>query len=284
MKNIIVPIDFSEESIKGLKVALLFAKQRHTNIQLVYVKKKSNDYRAVTYEDERKYAEKKMDQIISHFSPELKHESALRYIIKKGKIYEEVVSQAESYKDALICMSTHGASGFEELFMGSNAFKIIESTDLPVLTVNQGDAPEQINRIVMPIDVSQRTRQKVSYTAKLAMYFGAEIHVISVTSSKGAKIKAKLNAYTGQVANYLESLKIPIEVDSLFGEDIIALITEYSQKVNADIISIMNDSTMSFNPFANSHPHQMINKSPILILNITPKSLGKSSSFSTFGG
>jgi nucleotide-binding universal stress UspA family protein len=284
MKNIIVPIDFSDESIKGLKAALLFAQQQHTNIQLVYVKKKSGDYRSTSFEDEKIFAERKLKGLITQYSGQLKNDSTMRYIIKKGKIFEEVVSQAESYKDSIIAMSTHGASGFEELFIGSNAFKIIESTDLPVITVNKGDCPETIKRIVLPIDISPKTRQKVSYTAELARIFGAEIHVVAVTTTLGKKITQRLDAYTSQVAGYLKTLKLKVEHDSLHGDNLTDIIIDYAEKVNADLISIMNDSVSSFNPFAGTYPHQMINRSPILVLNITPKALGHSSSFSTFGG
>jgi len=284
MKNIIVPIDFSEESIKGLKVALLFSKHQHTNIQLVYVMKKSNDFRPVSFEEEKTYARKKLEDIIAQFEPTLKNDSTLRYIIKQGKIYHEVVSQAESYKDSVISMSTHGSSGFEELFIGSNAFKIISATDLPVITINKGECPETINRILLPIDISQKSRQKVSYTAIMAKLFNAEIHVVSVTSSHGKKIMQRLEAYTNQVAGYLHSLKLPVEKDSLVGDNLTNIIIEYAEKINAELISVMKDPTSTFDFVSGNYTLQMITKSPMLILNITPKILGHAGSFSTFGG
>jgi hypothetical protein len=40
MKNIIIPIDFSEDSKKGIELALLFTRKQYTNVQLVYVQLK----------------------------------------------------------------------------------------------------------------------------------------------------------------------------------------------------------------------------------------------------
>ena len=284
MKNIIVPIDFSDESLKGLQVAVLFSKKQNTNIQLVYVKKKSNDYRPVSFEEERKFAEKKMEQIIEETKPSLGNDSTLEFIIKKGKIYQEIVSQAESVKDPLIVMSTHGASGFEELFIGSNAFKLLSATEIPVITINKGECPKEINRIVMPIDVSPKSRQKVSYTAEMARLFGAEIHVVSVTSSEGRRINHKVKAYSNQVAGYLQSLKLPVILDSIKGDALTDIIIEYAVKVNAELISTMKDTSSSFNFLSGNYTHDLVNKAPMLTLNVTPKVLGYAGSFSTFGG
>ncbi len=61
MKTIIVPVDFSKESLHGLEMALLFGQKENSNIQMVYVQKSSKDYRPGTYEEEHKYAEKEFD-------------------------------------------------------------------------------------------------------------------------------------------------------------------------------------------------------------------------------
>jgi len=284
MKNIIVPIDFSKESLCGLDVALLFAQKKHTNIQMVYVQKKSSDYSHFSVEEETVYAEKRFKAIIKNYTPRLKNESKLRYILKKGKIYAEIVSQAESYKNCIITLSTHGASGFEELFIGSNTFKIISATDLPVITLNKRECPANINKIVMPIDISTKTRQKVSYTARLAKQFNAEIHVLTVSSSRGKKILQRLEAYTNQVYGYLYGLNLKVHKNSVFGENITDITIEYSDSIKADLISIMTEQATSFSLFGGNYAHQMINKAEIPILSIFSKSLGPAGSFSTFGG
>ena len=134
MKNIVVPIDFSEDSLKGIELALLFSGRHKTNIQLVYVQKKSSDYNSPGhFEEEKEWANTKFKELVAQYEPKLKNDSTLKYIIKSGKIYKEIVGQVESYTEGMVAASTHGASGFEEFFMGSNAFKIISATEKPVL-------------------------------------------------------------------------------------------------------------------------------------------------------
>ena len=65
MKNIIVPLDFSSDSLKGLEMALLFARRTPVHIQMVYVVKKSD---VPSFgEEEIKHAEKEFKKVVEKF-------------------------------------------------------------------------------------------------------------------------------------------------------------------------------------------------------------------------
>ena len=112
MTNFIVPVDFSVDSLKGLEWAILFSKKQTINVQMVYVLSNSSDFQPSVVELEHKYAQAHFKKLIQEYTPRLKNNSKLRYIIKKGKVYREVVNQVNSYKNAVVSASTHGASGF----------------------------------------------------------------------------------------------------------------------------------------------------------------------------
>jgi nucleotide-binding universal stress UspA family protein len=282
MKNIIVPIDFSDESIHGLKLALIFTQRQYTNIQMVYVQKKSSDYNSPGYfEEEHRWAETKFKALVHKYSDHLENDSKLRYIIKAGKIYREIVNQVESYKEGMVVASTHGASGFEEFFLGSNAFKIIEATTKPVVIIRKNQIPSTIKKIVMPIDVTVDTRQKVPYTVELAQLFGAEIHVITITTSKSKKIVNRLAAYSKQVTNYLDAKKVPYKAKTLFGEALADLIVVYADSVEADLIAIMKEQTKNI---LGNLTHQILNRATTPVLCITARETHIATGFRTFGG
>lgn len=284
IKNFIVPIDFSEESLKGLKLALLFSKKTYVNIQMVYVLRISTEYFPSSAEREIGDAEEAFQKIIEKHAPELKNDSKLRYIVKKGKVYQEVVNQAQSYKDSVVTASTHGLSGFEEFFIGSNAYRIISATDRPVITLRKGRCPEDIKRIVLPIDTGDDTRQKVPFTTELAQLFGAKVHIISVNSTKDDKAINKLRAYSSQVAGYLMAAKVKHETEELYGENISDLIINYAKAVKANMISIMTEQTSGISLILGNTAHQVINKSEIPVLSITPREIRiKGGSFTTTG-
>jgi len=283
MKNLIVPIDFSKESLNGLELALLFAKKQYTNIQMVYVQKKSSDYNSPGYFNEEKaYADKKFKEIIGKYQSKLKNDSKLRYIIKSGNIYKEIVNQVESYTEAMVVASTHGGSGFEELFIGSNAYKIISATKCPVLTIRKKKCPNDIRKIILPIDITVDSRQKVPFTADLAELFGAEIHIVTVSSSKSKKLKQRLDAYGRQVEKYISSRHIPFKKKSLYGENIIDLIVIYADSIDADLISIMKEQPKSLN-FLGNFTQQILNRATTPVLTISTRETRIATGFRTFG-
>ena len=283
MKNIIVPIDFSEDSMKGIELALLFASKQKTNIQLVYVQKKSSDYNSPGhFEEEKEWANQKFKELVARYQPKLKNDSKLNYIIKSGKIYKEIVGQVESYAEAIVAASTHGASGFEEFFMGSNAFKIISATEKPVLTTRTGNVPGQISKIVMPIDVTIDTRQKVPFTAAMAKLFDAEVHIITVSSSKGKRISDRLNAYSKQAASYFKARDVSYRTKSLYGENIVDLIVVYADSVDADLITIMKEQSKSLS-FMSTLTHQLLNRATIPVISLSNKETHVMTGFSTHG-
>lgn len=282
MNTIIVPVDFSDESLQGIEMAMLFSKRMSVNIQMVYVQKSSDDYRPGTFEEEHRYAESEFKKLIDKYSGDLKHDSKLRYIIKKGKIYQEVVEQAESYKESFICASTHGASGFEEFFIGSNAHKIITSTDNPVITIRK-KAPEDIRKIVVPLRIHVDTRQKVPVAADLADLFKAEIHLISVTTVTNKKDTSRLNAYLQQSHDFLKRKGYKPVVKKLVGESSVSLALNYCKAIDADLVTVMTSQRGSMALLTGTYAHTMVSRSDIPVLNITAKEKHVPAGFATRG-
>lgn len=282
MKNFIVPIDFSIDSIKGLELAMVFAKKQTTNIQLVYVQKSSGDFRPGTFEEEHRYAEAEFKKILDKYEKELKFDSKIRFIIKKGKIYEEIVEQAESYKESVICASTHGASGFEEFFIGSNAFKIITATSNPVFTVRK-NTPKHINKIVVPLKMHVDTRQKVPIAAEIAEIFGAEVHLITINNSKNKKTVARLNAYLAQSSDYLKRKNIKFVAKRLKGESLVNLVNNYVKAVDADLVTIMTGEGGTWSVLLGTYAQQMLYRSNIPVLSITAREKHVPAGFATQG-
>jgi len=285
IKNFIVPIDFSEDSLKGLELAILFSTKTFVNIQMVYVQKRTAEHFPSAIREEYNKAKEKFEKLIQECSPRAENGSKIRYIIKKGpKVYEEVVNQVESYKESIITASTHGASGFEEFFMGSNAFKIISATTRPVIAIRKGPVPAEIRKIVLPIDIMPETRQKVPLTADIAALFGAEVHVIEVATSHSSKVHKRLNAYSKQVSNFLKGRNIVVVNKTLYGDNVADLTVEYAHAVQADLISIITEQKSSItNLILGNYAQQVLNKANIPVLNITPKEIQIKGSFSTYG-
>jgi len=284
MKQIIVPIDFSEESLNGLKLAIIFANQFKANIQMVYVQKPGSEIGRLDFQEEHKQAQDAFEKIIKDYAGTLYDPKQIEYHIKKGKIYQEVINQAEAFDESAIILSTHGASGFEELFIGSNALKIISASGLPVITVRHGAAVRRIETIVFPIDPSLVTRQKAPYTVFVAKAFGAEIQVLGVSSSSSVEAENRIAAYTKQVCEYFTEHGIKHKVTNRLGKGIANTVLEFANEIRADLVSIMTEQSDSLSDiFLGTNAQQMLSKLLVPVLNITPKEVSVKGSFSTSG-
>jgi nucleotide-binding universal stress UspA family protein len=104
--------------------------------------------------------------------------------VREGKVHTEVANQAKYDDVDLIVCTTHGSSGFEETYIGSNAYRIVMHSKCPVVTIRPNYRFHASSKIiVLPIDSSLDTRQKVPYTCKLAEMMKSEIHVLGVYTS-----------------------------------------------------------------------------------------------------
>jgi nucleotide-binding universal stress UspA family protein len=270
MKNFIIPIDFSKESFKGLDIAVLFSKKMHVNIQMVYVQKSSEDLHLGSQEEEQKFAEAKFNEVIKAYEGKLGNDSKLRYIIKRGKVYKEIVNQVESYNDGVIAASTHGASGFEDFFMGSNAFRIISATAKPVITIRKGHVPTNITKIVVPLKMSVDTRQKVPWAVDIAELFGAEIHLVTITTTKNKKDLSRLLAYQAQSAEYIKKRKVAVVTKQLSGESLSTLIINYATAIDADLVVIGSSRLTGTSKTLSGYLEDILNHCPSPVLSITP--------------
>jgi nucleotide-binding universal stress UspA family protein len=267
MKTIIVPLDLSDESLNGLNLAMMMATKTGANILLVHViGKNSGDY----YEQmdkENQLAQTKFEGILRKYKEKVNLNFTLSYIIKEGKIFKEIADLADKHEDALTVLSTHGTSGFEELFIGGNAYKITSHSRNPVITVRRSKIPSNIDNIVMPLDMTFQTREKVPYTVEFAKKFGSKVHLLTIRLSNIKSIEKKLHQYAEQVASYLDSLKIAYTLEHLHGGNLTDLTLDYARAIDADLISIMTEQEKSAsNLLLGNFAHQMINKAYIPVL------------------
>jgi nucleotide-binding universal stress UspA family protein len=285
MKRIIVPIDFSDESIKGLMLAILFANRFKSDLQMVHVQSRKSGKFHIELENQYNSALDGFEDIIRKFKKELHQDCDFSYIIKNGKVHEEIAHQAEAFDDSMIICSSTGESGFSDYIIGSNAYRIVQETERPVITVTSEKYLYDVKKIVMPIDISKETREKVPMVARIAKAFGSEVHIIKVTGSTNEGIHNKLKMYASQIKKFFDEQGIKYQSTLLVGDNISDSAIEYAKTIDADLIAIMTEQTTSFANFLlGSYAYQMLNTSPIPVLSVTPKGLFFTHGMRTTGG
>jgi nucleotide-binding universal stress UspA family protein len=279
MKEIIVAIDFSKGSLYALELAIDIANKTNANIMMVWVDSQSDsDTDQFSANNEiRNDAKLHIEKIQNDYQSKLVS-GTLSYKLRKGRVYSEIANQAK-YNDAdLIIAGTHGASGFEKMWMGSNAFRIVTYAPCPVITIRYGfNFNKKLEKIILPIDSSTDTRQKVPFACKMAKYFGAEIHILGLYTTTLKAIRRKVDTYVGQVEHYLDENQTKYVSSFLEADNTTTTTIEYSQQVNADLIVIMTEQEKTAaNFWLGPYAQQMVNNSPIPVLSIQPIEINNS--------
>jgi nucleotide-binding universal stress UspA family protein len=204
-------------------------------------------------------------------------------ILKIGKPAKEILKAADIFSVDLIAMSTH--THVDEKYtkrnaIGSNTNHVVRESKVPVFTFNSNVHLNKIEKILLPLDLTVETKQKVTHAIQLAKSINASIAIVSVLDSlKLGDIRSELDQQLAQVKAFIEDEKIPCTaalIESKSGPKSVATtILNYSEKVGADLIMIMTQQENKLVEFfMGSSAQTMIRLSEIPVMSIIPKDLG----------
>ncbi|TRZ75826.1 MAG: universal stress protein [Bacteroidetes bacterium] len=273
MNTIVVAVDFSESSINAFLHALSIAQKCKTDLDLVWVRKSAEEKdKFDSGGDPTKEVIVQFTDLIAKYQPELPG-NKISYKIRTGRVYKEIADEAKESKAMLVVTGTHGASVFVEFWIGSNANRIVSLAPCPVLTIRSGiDVRRPLSKIVLPMDSTTETRQKATFTGYLAKKHDAEVHILSLYSTKVKAVRRNVDTYSEQVAKYFDEEGVKYLITSKETDNISDGMIEYAKSVDANLLSIMTQQESStanlwMGPFA----QRTVNRSPIPVLCIRPK-------------
>ncbi|MDR1793328.1 MAG: universal stress protein [Bacteroidales bacterium] len=277
MKNVIVGIDFSECSLNAMHHAVSLADKFEARLTLLFVI--APDAKALVGEDTI------TTNIIAIVEPKLKalqkeclkkmHNPNVEYKIRIGKISRELSAEATEQGDAFIVVGTHGCSGFEEVFIGTSAFKTIEAAQCPVLSIRAGrKISKHLTDILLIIDDTHETLQKLPIAAELAQAFQSKLHIVGLYTGNFKTLKATVNAYVQIAENYLVNKNLRIESVLVKNTSTkLETVLEQAEKHSVNLIILMKEieldgeNVLGMTPFC----ERMVNRSPIPILALNIK-------------
>ncbi len=271
MKTILVPIDFSADSINALEHAIIIANKVEASIRLIHVVKSKNFEAPFVINEFTSTLSNSIDDFMKRILDkyEKKVKGGMDFKIREGKIFREICNQAK-YDDAyLIVMGTHGVSGYEEKVIGSNAYRVVVNAPCPIITIRQKFGPVTPKKIVLPIDMSKDTRKKIPFVTEYAMMFGAEVHILGVSDVNSADIKKKLSLYSNQIEEYLTEKNIKVKKEIIMNKDITESIIQYAEKNDANLIAIMTEQVSRIAFWLGPAAQEIVNHSPVPVMSFS---------------
>lgn len=240
MKNIIVPIDFSEQSEYALKVATSLAKKHGSEILALHMLELNQTMitTSESFHPEQtvfliKLAEKRFKDFLE--KPYLKGVKVTP-IIKHFKVFSEVNEIAEKHNADLVVMGSHGSDGLAEIFVGSNAEKVVRNSNVPVLVVKNEITDFKIDSFVFASDFKEESLVAFQKAKAFAAMLKAEMSLVYI-NTPGDNFLSTADAYAA-INKFLRKANAAQEVKIYNDYSVERGILNYSELEGADIIGI----------------------------------------------
>jgi nucleotide-binding universal stress UspA family protein len=277
--KILVPIDFSEQSLIALEQSYNLAREYHAEITLLNVIEEGGMLAKFFSNQQHDDLKKKVQDQLDALAADVEKKSGVKVnvIIAKGSTYDKIAEVAEMINATLIVMGTNGDQGLKKKFIGSNALRVIRESTVPVITIKGKHHRNGCKTIVLPLDLSKETREKVDKAVEFSRLFhGAVVRVVSVLFTTDEFVVNRITRQLGQVKAFLEKENVECTAEiikGIKGEETLAQnILEYAVKVEGDLLMIMTQQEIDFTEFfIGSSAQEIINHSKIPVLSIRPQ-------------
>lgn len=240
MKKIIVPIDFSEQSDFAIQVAASLAKKHGAEILALHMLELNQAMVSSSegFHPEQtvfliKLAEKRFRDFLD--KPYLKG-IVVTPIIKHYKVFSEVNEVAKEHGAELIVMGSHGTDGLKEIFVGSNAERVVRNADIPVLVIKNEIPDFKVNRLVFASDFKEENLPAFQKAKTFADLLSAEIDLVYI-NTPGDSFLSTADTYE-RINQFLAKANIGMQVDIYNDYSVEKGILNYSENNGADAIGI----------------------------------------------
>ncbi|MCD6068466.1 MAG: hypothetical protein K0S33_3292 [Bacteroidetes bacterium] len=252
--SILIPVDFSKQSLVAIRQTFGLARFMHSKIILMHADPNSNtDHQA---ELEQLAASTKMESGLE-----------VDFINLQGDVYEHTDKKAEEMGSGLIVVGLDTQVRFRNFLGGNAVSKFIDHAPCPIITIRSSDNRNDCKNILIAIDLSPESREKVGPVIQLARYYQAAVKVVSVFPPNDEKYENELLPYVNQVKRFIKESGIPCSNKSIPSNHLPEAIVEYAHNNECDLIVQMNKKDGLFGV---SPSHRVVEMSKIPVMSINP--------------
>lgn len=290
-RRILVPVDFSDYSLKACRIAFNLARDQNAKVKILHIYfnpyyptalpmaeafayqgKEEKEFQNVierVKENVQKLCNTIDQKIASGEFPSINYS----YVLREGLPEEEIVTFTKEYRPSLIVMGTRGKDQKDADLIGSVTAEVIEMSHIPMMAIPQNTSfadLKEIGKISFLTNFSQRDLISFDTMIKLLDPYKEKIHIelVHIAAKKGDKwdeIKlAGIKSYfSKQYPNLVLDYKL-IDTD-----DMLKSLDEYIKNDKVDILALTTSKRNIFaRMFSPSISRKMLfhSDTPLLVL------------------
>lgn len=235
MKRIVFPTDFSDAADKALTFAIEMAKRANLSMTIVnaYDLPYAQNVMSTSLMDiMRDNSAKGLETVAGRAREAGIKCDTLSLMGNPIRVIKEITRKDP---DSMVVMGTKGASGIEEVLIGSNAASVLQSTDVPVLAIPFHAEFRMIERIVYCTDFrSNKNDRALRRLATLARLFNAEVMILHIQQPGQADLagdqRHKFDHHLSEVKHSLHILR---------ADNIEDAILEFTREKDANLLALL---------------------------------------------
>lgn len=288
-KKILIPLDFSDYSLKACYFGFNYAHSIHAEVILLHTFFTPLSVSTIPFGDTitpyqvdndeifmhvREKADKDMTKFVKQIKSKIENGELphvkFTHIIEEGVPEEEIIRYSKEENPLLIIMGTRGKNQKDIDLIGSVTAEVIEASRVPVFAVPENtpfSRIEEIKKIAFATNFDQKDLVVFDNLMKVVRHFGFEVHFVHVSGKDDAWDEVKLAGIKEYFKKQYPALKSEYHVidnaDTLEGLDI--FIKEYQ----IDVLALSNHKRNLFSRLFNpSIARKMIfhSDTPLLVL------------------
>lgn len=289
-KRILVPVDFSDYSLKACRIAFNLARDLNAKVKILHVYfnpyyptalpmaeafayqgKEEKEFLNViekVKENVQKLCNTIDERIASGEFPPINYS----YVLREGLPEEEIVNFTKEYRPALIVMGTRGKDQKDADLIGSVTAEVIEMSHIPMMAIPQNTPfadVKEVKKVSFLTNFSQR--DLISFDAMVKLlepYNNIAIELVHIAIKKGDKWdEIKLAGIKSYFSNQYPNLKLDYKL--IDTDDMLKSLDEYIKNEKVDILALTTSKRNIFaRMFSPSISRKMLfhSDTPLLVL------------------
>lgn len=244
MKKILVPCDFSSQSVEAFKFAIALAKITKAKVIALHVTEipvyfgasidvQFRTFDAALLQELDINARKNFAKLLKQHGGKSAAKVSLSIVL--GQVTTSIRECITKKKIDLVVMGTQGASGLKEFFIGSNTEKIARFSSAPVVAVRKAAKLTSLKNIVFPVDTNiKQSAALVKKVKELQKLLKFKLNILTVNTPeffrRDPDVKLALEGFVSK--NKLTNCTLNIRSDNSEPKGIIA----FADEIGADMI------------------------------------------------
>ncbi len=239
--NVLLPVDFSENSRRAIDFAVAALASSETYFYMLNVYSMphgTSNTMFVSLKDEmKKDAEQDMAKELAYVKdkyPRMNFSGLAVY----GDFIDDCNSFIKRENISVVVMGTKGASGMQEVLIGSNASEAVQNLTAPVLTVPMQCELSSPNKAVLAVDYLDMQNDTIHQLNELMQQIGVqELFVVHVKDPED-ETEVNKNEIEAQLSDALKG--VDFSFHTVENENVEDGIKQFREEVDGEMVIVIN--------------------------------------------